>query len=247
MNAQLPALSVAPPLNAFESEEFDGRFSFRLATSATAVAIEAALRTAGDVDTVLVSQEEVRTARTEALVTEAGRSRHLRVDLRRLDMLMDLIGGLVTVRGRLNDLAARRRDVAMDDLAVQISRLSTDLRNVLEHPEWEDVAKRCLACANCTMVCPTGFCHTVEDRTDFSGEHMERRRRWDTCFTGEFSYIHGGSIRPSVRARYRHWLLHKFSNWVDQFGSYGCVGCGRCITWCPVGIDVTEELSRLRG
>jgi succinate dehydrogenase/fumarate reductase-like Fe-S protein len=76
---------------------------------------------------------------------------------------------------------------------------------------------------------------------------MERRRRWDTCFTNEFSYIHGGSIRSSVRARYRQWLLHKFSNWVEQFGTYGCVGCGRCITWCPAGIDVTEEIKRLRG
>src|SRR5512134_41607 len=119
---------VTPPLAAFEAEEFDGRFSFRLATSATAAAIEAALRAAGDVDTVLVSQEDVRAPRPEALVAEAGRSRHLRVDLRRLDTLMDLIGELVTVRGRLNDLAARRRDAAMDDLAVQISRLSTDLQ-----------------------------------------------------------------------------------------------------------------------
>ena len=127
--AELGAVhEITPPLAAFEAEEFDGRFSFRLATSATSAAIEAALRTAGDVDTVLVSQEDVRAPRAEGLVAEAGRSRHLRVDLRRLDTLMDLIGELVTVRGRLNDLAARRRDAAMDDLAVQISRLSTDLQ-----------------------------------------------------------------------------------------------------------------------
>ena len=130
---------------------------------------------------------------------------------------------------------------------VDTSSLAAELARALEHPEWDEVAKQCLACANCTMVCPTCFCHTVEDRTDLTGEHLERRRRWDTCFTGEFSYIHGGSIRPSVRARYRQWLLHKFSTWVEQFGSYGCVGCGRCITWCPVGIDVTEEIKRLRG
>lgn len=144
-------------------------------------------------------------------------------------------------------------DAALRDAAARMSRqvdtasLASDLSRALEHAEWDEVAKRCLACANCTMVCPTCFCHTVEDRTDLAGEHLERRRRWDTCFTGEFSYIHGGSIRPSVRARYRQWLLHKFSTWVDQFGSYGCVGCGRCITWCPAGIDVTEEITRLRG
>ena len=119
---------ITPPLAAFEAEEFDGRFSFRLATSATAAAIEAALRNAGDVDTVLVSQEEVRAPRGEGLAAEAGRSRHVRVDLRRLDALMDLIGELVTARGRLNDVAARRHDVAMDDLAIQISRLTTDLQ-----------------------------------------------------------------------------------------------------------------------
>jgi sulfhydrogenase subunit beta (sulfur reductase) len=141
----------------------------------------------------------------------------------------------------LHAAAARMgRDVDLDGL-------SLDLADVLEHPEWDEVARRCLACANCTMLCPTCFCHTIEDRTNLAGDEVERRRRWDTCFTNEFSYIHGGSIRPSVRARYRQWLLHKFSNWVEQFGTYGCVGCGRCITWCPAAIDVTEEIKRLRG
>ncbi len=130
---------------------------------------------------------------------------------------------------------------------VNLNGLSGELAKALEHPEWDEVARRCLACSNCTMVCPTCFCHTIEDRTSLDGTLVERRRRWDTCFTNEFSYIHGGSIRPSVRARYRQWLLHKFSTWVDQFGTYGCVGCGRCITWCPAGIDVTEEIARLRG
>ena len=116
-----------------------------------------------------------------------------------------------------------------------------------DHPEWEAVAKRCLTCANCTMVCPTCFCTTVEDTTDLAGVNAERWRVWDSCFTAEFSYIHGGSIRATPRARYRQWLTHKFASWVDQFGTFGCVGCGRCITWCPAGIDPTEELRILRG
>jgi sulfhydrogenase subunit beta (sulfur reductase) len=115
-----------------------------------------------------------------------------------------------------------------------------------DHPRWENVAARCLTCANCTMVCPTCFCTTVEDVSDITGEHAERWRKWDSCFTQSFSYIHGGSVRTSGKARYRQWMTHKLASWIDQFGSSGCVGCGRCITWCPVGIDITEEVHALR-
>jgi len=115
-----------------------------------------------------------------------------------------------------------------------------------EHPRWDNVASRCLTCANCTMVCPTCFCTSVEDVTDITGDHAERWRRWDSCFTQSFSYIHGGSVRTSAKARYRQWMTHKLASWIDQFGSSGCVGCGRCITWCPVGIDITEEVRALR-
>lgn len=115
-----------------------------------------------------------------------------------------------------------------------------------EHPRWETVASRCLSCANCTMVCPTCFCATIEDTTDLAGTQAERIRRWDSCFSLDFSYIHGGSVRPSAKARYRHWLTHKLASWFDQFDTIGCVGCGRCITWCPVGIDITEEFRVIR-
>ncbi|MGB9024130.1 MAG: 4Fe-4S dicluster domain-containing protein [Candidatus Bathyarchaeia archaeon] len=115
-----------------------------------------------------------------------------------------------------------------------------------ENPRWEDVASRCLTCGNCTMVCPTCFCTTVEDYTDLSGQLAERRRRMDVCFTMDFSYIHGGSIRYSPKARYRQWMTHKLATWIDQFGVLGCVGCGRCITWCPVAIDITEEARAIR-
>jgi sulfhydrogenase subunit beta (sulfur reductase) len=113
----------------------------------------------------------------------------------------------------------------------------------LDHSEWKEVAKRCLSCANCTLVCPTCFCITVEDYTDLQGKSAERIRKWDSCFTMDHSYIHGGSIRYTPDSRYRQWLTHKFSNWSEQYDVSGCVGCGRCITWCPAAIDVTEEIS----
>jgi sulfhydrogenase subunit beta (sulfur reductase) len=115
------------------------------------------------------------------------------------------------------------------------------LKANLEHPRWDEVATRCLACANCTNVCPTCFCTDVSDTTSVDGETAERTKHWDSCFNLSFSHVHGGPVRSTVKARYRQWLTHKLSSWHDQFDSSGCVGCGRCISWCPVGIDITEE------
>lgn len=157
-----------------------------------------------------------------------------------------------------NSSAAERRlaTEAVDRTGEQIRQGprhfdSSDLKELLyrnyESPSWEQVAERCLSCANCTMACPTCFCSTVEDTTDLSGEHAERWERWDSCFTADFSHITGGSVRADTRSRYRQWMTHKLATWHDQFGSSGCVGCGRCITWCPVGIDLTEEVRTIRN
>jgi sulfhydrogenase subunit beta (sulfur reductase) len=116
-----------------------------------------------------------------------------------------------------------------------------------EHPRWDEVADRCLTCGNCTMVCPTCFCSSVEDVTDLAGEEATRVRSWESCFTLEHSHIHGGSVRTSGKARYRQWMTHKLASWIDQFGTSGCIGCGRCITWCPVAIDITEESAAIRA
>ena len=119
------------------------------------------------------------------------------------------------------------------------------LQENTEHPQWDDLASRCLACAICTLVCPTCFCSEHEEITGLDGS-IEHRRRWESCFSIEFSTLHGQPVRSSVGSRYRQWLTHKLAHWYDQFGSSGCVGCGRCITWCPVGIDLTAEVDAIR-
>ena len=137
--------------------------------------------------------------------------------------------------------------------AAQMGReLETDgikelLYRNMEHPRWDEVSERCLSCGNCTLVCPTCFCSTVEDVSDLAGEEAERVRQWDSCFTLDHSHVNGGSVHNSPKSRYRQWMTHKLSTWIDQFGTSGCVGCGRCITWCPVAIDITEEAAAIRA
>ena len=148
------------------------------------------------------------------------------------------------------EIAAGEAVVARTAASMGRNMKSDDVRELLlrnlDHPRWDEVASRCLTCGNCTMVCPTCFCTSVEETSDLAGTESSATRRWDSCFTMDFSYIHGGAVRPSAHSRYRQWMTHKLANWIDQFGTSGCVGCGRCITWCPVGIDITEEVGAIR-
>jgi len=154
---------------------------------------------------------------------------------------------------KANEQDKARHEMVVAGAAQRMSRSmqTSDLKELLyrnhQSPRWDEVANRCLSCANCTMVCPTCFCSTVEDVTDLRGDHAERWRKWDSCFTMDFSYLGGGSVRASTKSRYRQWMTHKLAAWQDQFGVNGCTGCGRCITWCPVGIDITEEVSAIRA
>jgi sulfhydrogenase subunit beta (sulfur reductase) len=145
-----------------------------------------------------------------------------------------------------------QRDAVVTDSSIRMGRsLDTDslaalLARNLDHPRWEQVADRCLSCGNCTLVCPTCFCSDVDDVSDLSGT-VERQRSWASCFDLAHSYIRGGPVRPTTSSCYRQWLTHKLSTWWDQFDTSGCVGCGRCVTWCPVGIDITEEAAAIRA
>jgi sulfhydrogenase subunit beta (sulfur reductase) len=178
-------------------------------------------------------------AEEECFVVEAGSARG--------NALLEATGCEAASAERIAAAQARQAEAA-EQMGRQL-----DVEDLVEHlshsyssGRWEQIARRCLSCGNCTMVCPTCFCTNVEDTASLTGEHAGRWQRWDSCFTSELSYIHGGVVRKSTASRYRQWLLHKLCTWHEQFGESGCVGCGRCITWCPVGIDITEEAQALR-
>lgn len=131
-------------------------------------------------------------------------------------------------------------------LTLDTSDLPELILNNLDDPYWQEIAKRCLSCTNCTQVCPTCFCWDTTDQVNLSGTETHRERIWDSCFNPGFSYQAGGNTRPTIRSRYRQWLSHKMGTWKQQYGTFGCVGCGRCVTWCPAEIDLTKEISALR-
>ena len=182
----------------------------------------------------------------DLIVTELKEGFLLRGKTRKGEELLEKLGG----REPKPEEYEEERKIEKRALSAMTRRVDTQdlpsrLLGRLESEVWEEVAKRCLACGSCTMVCPTCFCYEVVDDITLDGSGSVRLRRWDVCFREEFSAIHGVPLRKSIASRYRQWLLHKFSYWVGQFGEFGCVGCGRCITWCLVGIDVTEEVERL--
>ncbi len=155
------------------------------------------------------------------------------------------LAGLTLTNATADDTRAADAVIrgAVDEMGLRLDSASLPERLLanLESPRWDEVAERCLGCGSCTFACPTCFCTTVQDTTDLGGEVATRTRTWDSCFSADFAYIHGGSVRPTLRDRYRQWHTHKLATWVEQFGTSGCVGCGRCTTWCPVGIDLVAE------
>ncbi len=168
----------------------------------------------------------------------------------------EILNGVPTAEATARDAAekAAKLEASRSRMkrSVPLRALPQVLYNHLEHPRWAETAARCLGCGNCTQVCPTCFCTTAHDHVSLACLAQKeaqwcgsRVRLWDSCFSLNFARVHGGNFRTSRKARYRHWMLHKLAYWIDQFGTPGCVGCGRCITWCPVGIDVTEELEAI--
>lgn len=224
----------------------DGDYRARRA-SAYIVAVECATPTSTCFCTSAGTGPEV-SAGFDVALTELDQGYLVRVGSERGATLVDSLGLSVadgpTIAAAVEVVAGARRAMGPQ---LDLAAAKSGLADAPEHPGWAAVAERCLACANCTLVCPTCFCTSVVQRSDLDGTVSSAERTWDSCFTDGFSRVAGGSFRPERKDRYRQWLSHKFSTWWDQFGSSGCVGCGRCIAWCPVGIDVREELAVIAG
>jgi NAD(P)H-flavin reductase/ferredoxin len=169
---------------------------------------------------------EALSERGEALLTALEGSAASPEELRWLDE------GLEAARGKMGR-------------TLDTTELPGRLFAALDHPRWDEVASRCLACGNCTSVCPSCFCSGAEDPSDLEGASASHERLWESCFTREHGELHGHTVRPKTSERYRQWATHKLGGWVSQMGQSGCVGCGRCIAWCPSGIDLVEEVTAI--
>ena len=184
----------------------------------------------------------------DLVLTELGDGFTLRIGSDRgLSIAADLDYVLVSPEQSAEADAIPKQAASQQHRRINLDTVHDTLMNNLNHARWDDVANRCLSCANCTMVCPTCFCSTVNEVTDLSGDRTTRERVWESCFNEEHSWASGGAVHSNTKSRYRQWLTHKLATWVDQFDMSGCVGCGRCITWCPVGIDLTEEVAAIGG
>ena len=150
-------------------------------------------------------------------------------------------------KAECDEAAQREANATRQVRAVPSQNMRDTLFNALDHPQWDEIASRCLSCGNCTSVCPSCFCYSEQSEAELDGSSSEQQREWDSCFTQGHSYMHGITVRHDTRLRYRQWLTHKFAGWHDQYGRSGCTGCGRCITWCPPGIDITAELAILNS
>lgn len=179
------------------------------------------------------------TTETNRYVAEAGTERGAEV-------LAAISGRSATPEEKDDARQVTENAVGLMSRSIDTDGIKELLYDKLDSPQWDEIAERCLSCGNCTMACPTCFCTNMEDVTDLTGDTTDRWRVWDSCFSLDFSQLGANPVRDTTKSRYRQWLVHKLGSWNDQFGESGCVGCGRCITWCPVGIDLTEELKKMR-
>lgn len=131
----------------------------------------------------------------------------------------------------------------------EVEAISTRLKDMFESPIWEDESFGCIRCGICTYLCPTCHCFDINDEvTQALPMTGNRVRTWDNCQFPDFTmHSSGHNPRPDKASRLRQRLLHKFLYFPENEGAQQCTGCGRCITLCPVGIDIIEILNKVKN
>lgn len=185
----------------------------------------------------------------DLLLTDLGESFYVESLTPKGEKLVELGCDLFKDAGSDNDgVVADLKEKAARRISrkVEIEGISEVLEGTFESPYWEEFSKRCLGCGICTLLCPTCHCFDISDVIE-RGEGR-RERTWDSC-QYEYYTIHasGHNPRPLKKHRQRNRILHKFHYMKKNLDVTGCVGCGRCISDCPVNIDIIEVIEGVKG
>jgi len=136
-------------------------------------------------------------------------------------------------------------EVAGFPLNPNLEGVTEKLQKMFDHPLWEEVSRKCLGCGACTYLCPTCHCFDVSARV--AGDQGFRFRCWDSCMFSEYTRMAGGhNPRPSKKERVRNRFLHKLQYFPERYGELLCTGCGRCVSKCPVNMDITNIIKQVR-
>ncbi|MDD5085143.1 MAG: 4Fe-4S dicluster domain-containing protein [Candidatus Omnitrophica bacterium] len=146
----------------------------------------------------------------------------------------------------LEALRAEKRRIFKDEVDVKHEGLKPLFGRSFASKIWEDLDKRCVACGNCTNVCPTCYCFDVSDDIDLDLNAGARSRKWDSCQNEDFAKVAGGeSFREERANRQRHRYMRKFNYPIEKYSRYFCTGCGRCSRTCMAGIKLKETINSL--
>jgi ferredoxin len=184
----------------------------------------------------------------DLLMVDLGDSYYLEPLTDKGRSLMDLASGLLEEAG---EEGLQKKEEAVRRAEEKIRRtVDTDgvpeiLPDLWEHPLWQKTAAGCLGCGTCTYLCPTCHCFDIQD--EIEGFEARRCRMWDSCMFEEYTlHTSGHNPRPTRRERTRNRINHKYSYFVRKFNVIACVGCGRCVNYCPVNIDLIETLREVK-
>lgn len=147
---------------------------------------------------------------------------------------------------KLEAVRAKKRTIFKNEVNTTHKELKPLFDKSFNAPVWEELDKRCLACGNCTNVCPTCYCFDVRDDINLDLNTGARYRVWDSCQNEEFAKVAGGENFRKLRGfRQRHRYMRKFKYPVDRYSRYFCTGCGRCSRACMAKINLKETINSL--